>query len=219
MPGSHGDGKWGLGRVADVLREHREEYGADYHGFDRDTIVLQVSSIGDVGVTDNWLGPKLVAALDGTFPLGTRRVKHPSYEIVWPTRREVQQCGMGRFLRMSLATERQRKKYTYMKPRMNQWRAGQRDLDGVMPHVKTYARFAADGSVRWVLLTSANVSKAAWGAVPASKPARVTIQSWELGVMLFPQSKGLTRFMAKDTVIPYDWPLMRYCVGDEPWCS
>lgn len=37
-----------------------------------------------------------------------------------------------------------------------------------MPHIKTYTRYLAGGGVTrlaWLLLTSANVSKAAWGQV------------------------------------------------------
>ena len=35
-----------------------------------------------------------------------------------------------------------------------------------MPHIKSFCRYSADGEeLRWVLLTSSNMSTAAWGAI------------------------------------------------------
>ena len=34
-----------------------------------------------------------------------------------------------------------------------------------MPHIKSYAKLESNGAIAWVLLTSANLSKAAWGAL------------------------------------------------------
>ncbi|KAI5284040.1 hypothetical protein KEM52_003130, partial [Ascosphaera acerosa] len=56
------------------------------------------------------------------------------------------------------------------------------------PHIKTYVRFtdAADmASIDWALVTSANLSKQAWGA-EVNKAGEVRISSWEIGVLVWP---------------------------------
>jgi len=57
----------------------------------------------------------------------------------------------------------------------------------MMPHIKTYARISPDGTkLGWFLLTSANLSKAAWGKLNKNHD-RVTVMSWEAGVLFLPQ--------------------------------
>lgn len=68
-----------------------------------------------------------------------------------------------------------------------------------MPHIKTYARFdpspaerddgdqeSKSGVLDWAILTSANLSKAAWGAFQKND-AQFMIRSYELGVLFLPQ--------------------------------
>ncbi|RLN97701.1 hypothetical protein BBJ28_00012097, partial [Nothophytophthora sp. Chile5] len=58
-----------------------------------------------------------------------------------------------------------------------------------MPHIKTYSRFdpcgEKAGTLDWVIMTSSNMSKAAWGAFQKSK-TQFMIRSYELGVMFLP---------------------------------
>lgn len=53
-----------------------------------------------------------------------------------------------------------------------------------MPHIKTYARYK-DSRCSWVLLTSHNLSKAAWGTLQ-KKETQLMIRSYELGVLFLP---------------------------------
>ncbi|KAI0478479.1 tyrosyl-DNA phosphodiesterase [Xylariaceae sp. FL0804] len=67
------------------------------------------------------------------------------------------------------------------------------------PHIKTYVRYsggsgggggtgsgtAAAVDIDWALLTSANISKQAWGEA-ASSAGQVRIASWEVGVLVWP---------------------------------
>ncbi|KAL1605930.1 hypothetical protein SLS59_003052 [Nothophoma quercina] len=55
------------------------------------------------------------------------------------------------------------------------------------PHIKTYIRFkdTQHKSIDWALLTSANLSKQAWGDV-VNKQGEVRIQSYETGVLVWP---------------------------------
>lgn len=226
VPGTHTDKKWGLTRVADLLDEHKEDHRGDYEGAESDTIVLQSSSIGSLGVTDKWITPQLVGALDGRSPrdkAGNGGDRLPKSQIVWPTVENVRKSfdgyDMGVSIHFKNETDTHKKQYAYMKDRMNVWKANEKHRTRAMPHIKTYTRFTRAGKLRWVLLTSANISKYAWGSVTASaKDPKFSIPSWELGVLLFPQSVvGKSVFELKDSVIPYDWPLTKYIPKDEPW--
>ncbi|KPI83979.1 tyrosyl-DNA phosphodiesterase-like protein [Leptomonas seymouri] len=57
-----------------------------------------------------------------------------------------------------------------------------------MPHIKSYAAMNADRTyLHWYLLTSANLSQAAWGSLSANTtkvtPRRLLVRSYELGVL------------------------------------
>ncbi|KAF7885292.1 uncharacterized protein EAF01_011357 [Botrytis porri] len=61
------------------------------------------------------------------------------------------------------------------------------------PHIKTYIRFSSDTSsnsssqksIDWMLVTSANLSKQAWGE-PVNSAGEVRICSYEIGVLVWP---------------------------------
>lgn len=79
--------------------------------------------------------------------------------------------------------------FTQPCPKINRlWKSRQRHRSKAMPHIKTYCRWSTEG-VYWFILTSANLSKAAWGAFnKASKldqPLR--IMSYEAGVLFLPK--------------------------------
>lgn len=112
-----------------------------------------------------------------------------------------------------------------------------------MPHIKTYARFdvAAAGTLDWAILTSANLSKAAWGVLQKGD-SQFMIRSYELGVLFLPQSLRKTTDNASNASklvvlgskaaetssgsqqrpfvlpLPYSFPLQTYDPKvDEPW--
>ena len=53
------------------------------------------------------------------------------------------------------------------------------------PHVKTYIRYADEKTLDWALITSANISKQAWGD-SRNAAGEVRIASYELGVLFWP---------------------------------
>lgn len=225
VPGTHTDDKWGLARVAGLLKDHKHDYRGDYSDSSSDTIVLQASSLGQLGVTDRWLTPQLVKSLDGQSPrskAGKNDIMPlPDHQIVWPTvdniRKSFDGYDMGVSVHFKLEADTHRRQYQYLKSRMNVWRAESKNRTRAIPHIKTYARITKSGKLRWVLLTSANISKYAWGNV--TDKGKFSIPSWELGVLLFPQSCGGGKpfFELQQSVVPYDWPLTRYGPQDEPW--
>ncbi|KAL6755664.1 hypothetical protein V8C86DRAFT_204300 [Haematococcus lacustris] len=58
-----------------------------------------------------------------------------------------------------------------------------------MPHIKTYCRFEQGGRLAWVLLTSHNMSKPAWGEL-VQGGSQLLVRSYELGVLTTPTSLG-----------------------------
>ena len=55
-----------------------------------------------------------------------------------------------------------------------------------MPHIKSFARYSSDyKKLYWFLLTSANLSKAAWGKLE-KKETQIFIMSYEIGVLFLP---------------------------------
>ncbi|OBT93631.1 hypothetical protein VE01_08006 [Pseudogymnoascus verrucosus] len=105
------------------------------------------------------------------------------------------------------------------------------------PHIKTYIRFADEAKTRidWALVTSANLSKQAWGE-GLNAAGDVRICSYELGVLVSPSMYAEDAVMVptfqtdvpKEAVdgkitigfrMPYDLPLVRYGADEEPWCA
>jgi tyrosyl-DNA phosphodiesterase 1 len=104
-----------------------------------------------------------------------------------------------------------------------------------MPHIKTYARFnpTQSGQLDYAILTSSNLSKAAWGALQKNK-TQLMIRSYELGVLFLPRPTASSSppqlavvgsQAARDEStprlllpLPYGFPLKTYNPKqDEPW--
>lgn len=155
-------------------------------------------------------------------------------------------------------TPAMQKQLSYLKPKMVYW-AG----DGVTskatsevpeavreagrrraaPHIKTYVSFSDDKmqTIDWAMMTSANISKQAWGELP-NKNGEVRIASWELGVVVWPElfkdaghEKATMVPTFKTSIpptaqdvegetfvgfrMPYDLPLVPYEDGEKLWCN
>lgn len=108
------------------------------------------------------------------------------------------------------------------------------------PHIKTYIRYNSCGTIDWAMLTSANLSKQAWGDA-VSAWGTVRIASWEIGVLLWPELfdggasmvPSFTSDMPPEAAnsssretgsvvglrIPYSMPLRRYERTEMPWVA
>ena len=106
------------------------------------------------------------------------------------------------------------------------------------PHIKTFIRFSdrTKTAIDWMLVTSANLSKQAWGE-SINTAGDVRICSYEIGVLVWPELYGekvrMVPTFKTDTPspskidvesvvgarMPYDLPLIPYAKDDLPWCA
>jgi tyrosyl-DNA phosphodiesterase 1 len=104
-----------------------------------------------------------------------------------------------------------------------------RGCEVVPPHIKTFARLRPDANndprAAWVVITSHNLSSAAWGALQKND-SQLFIRHYEMGVLFLPSLCGNGRSFAIDdgsadgrvvAPLPYSWPPQRYSDGDVPW--
>ena len=149
------------------------------------------------------------AGADRAAPAGGGR---PRLRIVFPAEDEIRASldgyASGGSIHLKGATAAQQGQLRRLRPLWCRWGGGaEGDAAGdeasgtgnamrglAAPHVKTYARLAtakrADGGeavrVRWALITSANLSTQAWGAMPDAL-GRVRVCSYEVGVLVWPE--------------------------------
>nr|CAD7256808.1 unnamed protein product [Timema shepardi] len=127
---------------------------------------------------------------------------------------------------------------TTLYPAQSEWKSSKRHRSEAMPHIKTYARVSSNGQqLAWFHLTSANLSKAAWGnlnkvkgrpSTDANAGAGLYMMSYEAGVLYLP------KFLVNNNVfhldesrgsstplfpLPYDLPLSPYSPRDKPWVT
>ena len=78
-----------------------------------------------------------------------------------------------------------------MRPLLRKWHSLEAGRERAAPHIKTYGRVSADSTFDWFLLTSANLSKPAWGAHEGKPPNQgLRLRSYEAGVLFNPALWG-----------------------------
>ena len=169
-------------------------------------IVAQVSSIALLG--EKWI--------DYFFSvLGTcrdRQSRKPQCRIMFPTAEDIRRCvggyATGASIHMKLASASAQKQLFILRSMMVKW-AGDSDSSAASPsgqtypetrqcreagrrragpHIKTYTRYSGSDmrTIDWAMITSANLSKQAWGEMP-NKAGEVRICSYEVGVVVWPE--------------------------------
>ncbi|GMT24088.1 hypothetical protein PFISCL1PPCAC_15385, partial [Pristionchus fissidentatus] len=186
--------------VRDILKKARAN---DQNG--RKTLICQSSSIGSLGARPSvWLGDEFTLSMrGGRDPTGTQ------CWMIYPTKEDVENGVDGKAgggsLPYSKATA---EKQEWLLKNMCKWRAENWGRSRIMPHVKSYLQ--VDQTTRrfdWQIVTSANLSKAAWGQLQKNG-MQLMIRSFEIGVLIM--DPNCIR-------VPFDYPLARYKEGDRPW--
>ncbi|KAG8342557.1 putative tyrosyl-DNA Phosphodiesterase (Tdp1) [Trypanosoma vivax] len=187
VPGYHRGGEaysFGMGRLLKVVQS--VQMGPILDG-GKPILTWQFSSQGLL--TEKFL-KSLEDAMLGNHAVGaTDRRPEPEVRVVYPTESEVKNSLEGWRGGMSLPV-RLRCCHPYINARMHRWchrgvsEAVNKPVRGrAMPHLKTYMRLAeGEDSLHWFLLTSANLSRAAWGEWQRNG-SQLAIRSYELGVL------------------------------------
>ncbi|KAI1854145.1 hypothetical protein JX266_001286 [Neoarthrinium moseri] len=189
--------RWGWAAMKHALRSVPLESGES-------EVVVQVSSIATLGGTDAWLQRTLFASLSSS---SHKQKPRPGFKVIFPTpdeiRRSLDGYASGGSIHTKIQSAQQQKQLEYLRPVFCHWandtpggvdagglssQLGARDAGHkrAAPHIKTYIRYNSSSCIDWALLTSANISKQAWGeAANGAREARVS--SWEIGVLVWPE--------------------------------
>ncbi|KAL0272641.1 UNVERIFIED_CONTAM: hypothetical protein PYX00_005531 [Menopon gallinae] len=175
-------------------------------------LVAQCSSIGSLGDNPNrWLFYKFTPSLKSKG----------EFKLIYPSERNVEfgYRGSEGCLPYQSSTHT---KQEWLNKYLYKWKSDSRYRTRAIPHLKSYAKIDPRGEkLGWFLLTSANLSKAAWGM--PWKSGKFNCLSHELGVLFLPYfftSQGYfnvfkggrpsTDVGSKSFPVPYDLPLEPY---------
>nr|CAD7437437.1 unnamed protein product [Timema bartmani] len=227
--------KWGHRRLASLLKKHvTAPVDSSWN------ILAQCSSIGSLGPEpEAWMCGELRSSMAQRAGASIALQSLPHFKVIYPSFRNVASSidGLlgGGCLPYSMKTHTKQAWFTKY---LHEWKSSKRHRSEAMPHIKTYARVSSNGQqLAWFHLTSANLSKAAWGnlnkvkgrpSTDASAGAGLYMMSYEAGVLFLP------KFLVNDNIfhldesrgsstplfpLPYDLPLSPYSPRDKPWVT
>ena len=216
---------WGHRAVARLLRSHVPSRLAGWQ------VLAQCSSIGSLGPgPHSWLESQLGASLGSCrSSIGVSSGQTARVSLIYPTHSDVLSSYDGPLGGACLPYSRNTaSKQPWLEDRLCCWRAEASQRSRAPPHIKTYTRLGPDNNqLAFFMLTSANLSRAAWGTVTAAGNSS-TIMSYEAGVVWLPglvtgedtfTSVPFSQRQPGSTLFPlhYDLPLTRYTDTDRPW--
>ncbi|GFP94697.1 tyrosyl-dna phosphodiesterase 1 [Phtheirospermum japonicum] len=182
VPGYHTGSslkKWGHMKLRTVLQECTFE-----KQFEKSPLIYQFSSLGSLD--EKWmteLAFSMSAGMsDDKTPLGPAKPL-----IVWPSVEDVRCSLEGYAAGNAVPSPLKNVEKEFLKKYWAKWKAGHTGRGRAMPHIKTFTRYNGQ-NLAWLLLTSSNLSKAAWGALQKNN-SQLMIRSYELGVLFLPLSK------------------------------
>lgn len=149
------------------------------------------------------------------------KIPSPSFNIIFPTPYEIRSSldgyAAGGSIHIKLQSAQQQKQLEYLHPLFCRWtassppttplapeeRRGKALRGPAAPHIKTYIRFSDKDhkTIDWAMVTSANLSKQAWGDV-VNKKDEIWIQSWEAGVVVWPSLFSQADKMEESIMVP-----------------
>ncbi|CAG2114206.1 unnamed protein product, partial [Medioppia subpectinata] len=231
VPGRHmgADNKCRFGHLK--LRRLLSEFGPSAKNVDSSWPAIgQFSSIGSLGPTaDKWLTNEFLSTLSAVCGAKSLVTK-PRLKLIFPSVENVRTCLEGYSGGGSLPYSSQtHRKQTYLTSYLHSWRSERTGRSIACPHIKTYTRLSGDSKqMAYFVLTSANLSKAAWGQLEKND-TQLAIKSYEIGVLFIPKlftnqeffeiskSEDSDKLSNNCFPIPYDTPLTPYSLNDEVW--
>ncbi|XP_018375731.1 PREDICTED: probable tyrosyl-DNA phosphodiesterase isoform X2 [Trachymyrmex cornetzi] len=213
---------WGCKKLAYVLSR--------YVTLPPDTqwpIVIQSSGVGCFGSTiESWLLKDIIRCMWKETSVGLKN--HPQFQFIYPSIENYKQSFDCQDLITPLMYSAEiHSKQQWLEQYLYQWKATRTGRDHAMPNIKSYTRISSDSKrIPWFLLTSANLSKAAWGSIKQYEG--YSIRNYEAGVVFIPKLiTGTATFPIEEEEdaavpifpIPYDLPLSRYDLDDSPFVN
>ncbi|ALC38575.1 gkt [Drosophila busckii] len=229
VPGGHRESTvrghpWGCARLGSLLAKHATPID------DRIPVVCQSSSIGSLGPNvQPWIQQDFVNNLRKDSTTVGRLRQMPPFKMIYPSFGNVSRSHDGMLGGGCLPYGKQTNdKQPWLKTHLQQWKSSDRHRSQAMPHIKTYTRFnLEDQCVYWFVLTSANLSKAAWGSFNKNSNIQpcLRIANYEAGVLFLPRfvtgeetfPLGNSRNGVPAFPLPYDVPLTPYGADDTPF--
>ncbi|KAL8461355.1 hypothetical protein ACS0TY_032727 [Phlomoides rotata] len=183
VPGYHSGSslkKWGHMKLRTVLQECTFE-----KQFEKSSLIYQFSSLGS-------LDEKWMTELASSMSAGMTEDKKPLGPgkplIIWPSVEDVRCSIEGYAAGNAVPSPLKNVEKEFLKKYWAKWKASHTGRCRAMPHIKTFLRYNGQ-NLAWLLLTSSNLSKAAWGALQKNN-SQLMIRSYELGVMFLPLSRN-----------------------------
>uniref|UniRef100_A0A2K5DUA7 Tyrosyl-DNA phosphodiesterase 1 n=1 Tax=Aotus nancymaae TaxID=37293 RepID=A0A2K5DUA7_AOTNA len=178
---------WGHFRLRKLLKDH----ASSIPNAESWPLVGQFSSIGSLGADESkWLCSEfkesmLALGKESKTPGKSSVPLYLIYPSVENVRTSLEGYPAGGSLPYSIQTA---EKQNWLHSYFHKWSAETSGRSNAMPHIKTYMRPSPDFSkIAWFLITSANLSKAAWGALEKNG-TQLMIRSYELGVLFLPSA-------------------------------
>ncbi|XP_033639145.1 tyrosyl-DNA phosphodiesterase 1-like [Asterias rubens] len=233
VPGRHTGSnmnKWGHLKLRQVLKD-RGPKESDVKSW---PVIGQFSSVGSLGPDkDKWLCSEWLQSMAQCRGVG-RKMQGESgnkmLKLIFPSKDNVRTSLEGYPAGASIPYGiKTAKKQLYFNSFLHQWVSNSRGRSRASPHIKTYSRMSPDSQhIAWFLVTSSNMSKAAWGALEKNGQ-QLMIRSYEMGVLFLPDifASETTRFAVSRSAasedselvfpLPWDTPLVPYSKEDRPW--
>ncbi|KAJ8902831.1 hypothetical protein NDN08_006151 [Rhodosorus marinus] len=167
--------RFGHMRVRNLLSKEQMDVEAE-----NAPLVCQYSSLGSL--QESWLLHEFKTSLSSRKGGGIRANRAP-IQLVWPTVEQVRTSLAGYSSGGSLPCP-QRNLKPFLSPLFHRWDGSASNRTEAMPHIKTYLRHS-DGKLHFFMLTSANLSGAAWGKLEKGG-SQLFVRSYELGVLFLP---------------------------------
>eukprot|EP01031_Cornospumella_fuschlensis_P033048 gene33048-39978_t len=190
VPGRHTThkDKWGLGKLCKELAK-ADPQGTRWTNY---KLLMQCSSLGSMGPEGRLL---LDYARRMTSPLLSKKSSTEDFELVWPTvecvRTSLQGYASGNSLPCNSKTLFRPDGKTLLPgfaDHLYQWDGSVSGRQRATPHMKCYFRYALKDCrvhLSWFLLTSCNMSQAAFGVFQTGD-SQLYIKSYEMGVLYLP---------------------------------
>ncbi|XP_075875942.1 tyrosyl-DNA phosphodiesterase 1 [Nelusetta ayraudi] len=217
--------RWGHLRLRKLLCDHTEAIPGD----ETWPVIGQFSSIGSMGLDKTkWLAGEFQRTMTtlGKSSVRSDPPMHLLYPSVEDVRTSLEGYPAGGSLPYSIQTAQ---KQLWLHSYFHRWKADATGRSHAMPHIKTFMRVSPDFTqLAWFLITSANLSKAAWGALEKNN-TQVMVRSYELGVLYVPSAFSMKTFPVQKNPfpvssstssgfpVPFDLPPTPYSTKDQPW--